>query len=112
MPGETSVLLVSTSQLSDLRLRLNSLALGSTINETGGGTSEDPTCATTDWGQWSTCSVTCGRGVRTRSRRYVQRHARKMCSSELAQTEVCFGDEDCDEAPDESVSFNYYSIND
>ncbi|XP_059486805.1 spondin-1-like isoform X2 [Neocloeon triangulifer] len=61
-----------------------------------GTTSDNPMCATTDWGQWSSCSVTCGRGVRTRSRRYINRHVRKMCNVELRQTEVCFGEEECE----------------
>lgn len=44
---------------------------------------EDPECELTDWGQWSSCSVTCGKGVQTRSRRYKNRSASKRCAASL-----------------------------
>lgn len=48
-------------------------------------------CDTTEWGAWSDCSVTCGKGLHTRSRKYITPRAKKVCSQELMQKDSCIG---------------------
>lgn len=48
-------------------------------------------CRTSDWGVWSECSVTCGKGLRTRNRKYLDHRARKACDLELMEKETCTG---------------------
>lgn len=44
-------------------------------------------CMLSPWSDWSECSVTCGRGVRTRQRMLKSDPAE--CTEELEQTEKC-----------------------
>ncbi|GBO16145.1 hypothetical protein AVEN_177000-1 [Araneus ventricosus] len=46
-------------------------------------------CRTSEWGEWSDCSVTCGKGLRNRSRKYLDNRARKTCTLELMEKETC-----------------------
>ncbi|KAL9692241.1 hypothetical protein quinque_015842 [Culex quinquefasciatus] len=39
----------------------------------------DPECELTEWGPWSECSTPCGKGNKTRSRKYKKKGARKKC---------------------------------
>ena len=50
-------------------------------------------CATTSWSEWSECSSSCGKGRRTRQRRFMNRAAGKVCSStvNLVEQEACVG---------------------
>ncbi|KAI1304606.1 Spondin-1 [Halotydeus destructor] len=57
-------------------------------------------CSTTGWSNWSECSTTCGKGYRTRTRLFVNRAARKVCTQvDLVEREPCAGAvEECPES--------------
>lgn len=62
---------------------------------------EDPRCAVTEYGEWSSCSAECGMGWKTRSRRYKNRSAAKRCAvasdnaPQLEQNLECYADRQC-----------------
>lgn len=50
-------------------------------------------CQVTEWGDWSHCSASCGSGVKTRSRRYMEIDF-ASCTEDLSESVQC--DNDCD----------------
>ncbi|CAG9762897.1 unnamed protein product [Ceutorhynchus assimilis] len=55
---------------------------------------EDPddsnsNCETTDWSPWSPCSVTCGRGVKYKQRRYKSEESKYICHKKLTERATC-----------------------
>lgn len=75
---------------------------------------ENPLCQLGPWSEWSSCSVTCGKGVQTRDRKYKNRFAAKSCSAGkshppiLQQTLECWAPNKCDEFEEEvsNTTFN------
>lgn len=50
-----------------------------------------PECQTTDYSAWSTCSVSCGKGLRMRTRSYLmpEKAAMFQCNRQLVSKEMC-----------------------
>jgi len=50
-----------------------------------------PECKTTEWGEWTGCSVTCGKGISSRSRQFtdMKRSQEAGCPDQLVQKEMC-----------------------
>lgn len=46
-------------------------------------------CSVTQWSEWSPCSVTCGKGIKIRTRLYISASAHKKCDVELIQRTPC-----------------------
>ncbi|XP_046978511.1 spondin-1 [Vanessa cardui] len=53
-----------------------------------------PECAVTEWDSWSACSVTCGKGLRMRTRQYRMPEKARMfaCDRQLVSKEMCVAD--------------------
>ena len=78
----------------------------------GDGFVKDDVCAISEWSQWSSCSAMCGKGVRTRTRRYFNRMGRKKCALETSEQEMCVGMKlDCEETEEEVQYIRYSPIN-
>lgn len=62
------------------------------IEECGAKCVNNVSCETSAWSEWQPCNVSCGRGHRIRTRKFLHRLARKLCQNiELEQKESCMG---------------------
>lgn len=51
-------------------------------------------CRVTEYSNWSPCSVTCGKGIRMRTREYIDQKMAEMagCNQQLIFKEMCSAD--------------------
>ncbi|XP_063986743.1 spondin-1 [Diachasmimorpha longicaudata] len=70
-----------------------------------------PECATTDYAAWSPCSVTCGKGLRMRTRSYLMPEKAQMlqCNRQLVSKEMCVAS--VPECPGEEEDLDDDSLN-
>uniref|UniRef100_A0AC34R1F0 Spondin-1 n=1 Tax=Panagrolaimus sp. JU765 TaxID=591449 RepID=A0AC34R1F0_9BILA len=72
------------------------------INECSDSDAFNSKCSVSSWKEWSSCSVSCGRGVRQRERTLQNPDEASACMSvELLAREACIGDngDDCSVTP-------------
>ncbi|KAJ8984954.1 hypothetical protein NQ317_007823 [Molorchus minor] len=78
---------------------------------------ENPLCELGPWSEWSSCSVTCGKGIQTRDRRYKNRVAAKSCAAGkvdppiMQQNLECWGEGKCDDSEEEGEEEMVYAQN-
>lgn len=75
---------------------------------------ENPLCELGPWSEWSGCSVTCGKGVQTRDRKYKSRFAAKTCVAGKMNTPImqqnieCWASEKCEDSEEEVIYLSRY----
>lgn len=74
--------------------------------------SQDPDCRMTEWTEYGECSKECGRGIRIRTRMYINKSKHKKCEKKygysLEQSEICNGESCSGPIDDKSSEKVYY----